>query len=611
MKKSLAMLMTLLFVLLGTTAWAQSYTAGVYTAQANGNNGPVTVEVEVSDAKILSVKVTEHAETAGLSDTPIERIPAKIVEGQTLAVDTVSGATNTSNAILKAAEDALAQAGADIEALKAVQEKDETAGETAERHVQALVIGAGGSGLAAAITLQEQGIETLVVDKMANAGGATALTGALINGGCSKQQAERGVTDDVQTMFMDAMVYGSFQNDARMTWLMVNNTGDSVDWLHDTVGVEFEEAINHFPEHTNDRAFYPKGKQPGYLTGTMEQHYLSNGGELLLETRAQHLLTEDGRVIGASCSTADGTLNIYADVTLLATGGYGASVALRPADQMGTLFYGASSSTGDGIIMAEEVGAMTHYMQYLKSYPQGIEKPLDGGNITADGTTFRGNAYISPLASQAVTLNDGAIYVNVEGERCMNENMDFVSIKKVTQKQTDMTVYLVMDQKGYDKWMGMIEVSAGLTPEIVAPWLDADDGKPVFRKGATVEEAAEKAGIDAEKLSATVAHFNEMVASGKDDDFGRAEMSVGLDSDGPIYIVEQRLRMATSLGGLKTSTSFEVYDENEQAIDGLYACGEVIGGVHGDESMPSNCVAWAVTSGRLAAKAAADAVKAK
>lgn len=611
MKKSLAMLMTLLFVLLGTTAWAQSYTAGVYTAQANGNNGPVTVEVEVSDAEILSVKVTEHAETAGLSDTPIERIPAKIVEGQTLAVDTVSGATNTSNAILKAAEDALAQAGADIEALKAVQEKDETAGETAERHVQALVIGAGGSGLAAAITLQEQGIETLVVDKMANAGGATALTGALINGGCSKQQAERGVTDDVQTMFMDAMVYGSFQNDARMTWLMVNNTGDSVDWLHDTVGVEFEEAINHFPEHTNDRAFYPNGKQPGYLTGTMEQHYLSNGGELLLETRAQHLLMEDGRVIGASCSTADGTLNIYADVTLLATGGYGASVALRPADQMGTLFYGASSSTGDGIIMAEEVGAMTHYMQYLKSYPQGIEKPLDGGNITADGTTFRGNAYISPLASQAVTLNDGAIYVNVEGERCMNENMDFVSIKKVTQKQTDMTVYLVMDQKGYDNWMGMMEVSAGLTPEIVAPWLDADDGKPVFRKGATVEEAAAKAGIDAEKLSATVAHFNEMVASGKDDDFGRAEMSVGLDSDGPIYIVEQRLRMATSLGGLKTSTSFEVYDENEQAIDGLYACGEVIGGVHGDESMPSNCVAWAVTSGRLAAKAAADAVKAK
>ena len=611
MKKSMAMLLTLLLVLFGTTAWAQSYTAGVYTAQANGNNGPVTVEVEVNDSEILNVRVTDHAETAGLSDAPIERIPAEIVEGQTLAVDTVSGATNTSNAILKAAEDALAQAGADIEALKVAKEKTDAACEVTERHVQALVIGAGGSGLAAAITLQEQGVETLVVDKMASAGGATALTGALINGGCSKQQAERGVTDDVQTMFMDAMEYGSFENDARMTWLMVNNTGDSVDWLHDTVGVEFEDVINHFPEHTNDRAFYPKGKLPGYLTGTMEQYYRSNGGELLLETRAQHLLTENGRVVGASCSTTDGVLNIYADVTLLATGGYGASVALRPENQMGTLFYGASASTGDGIIMAEEVGAMTHYMQYLKSYPQGIEKPLDGGNITADGTTFRGNAYISPLASQAATLNDGAIYVNVEGERCMNENMDFVSIKKVTQKQTDMTVYLVMDQKGFDNWMAKMEVSAGLTQEIVEPWLDATEGKPVFRRGATVEEAAEKAGINAEKLIETVAHFNDMVAAGKDDDFGRAEMSVGLDLDGQIYIVEQRLRMATSLGGLKTSTSFEVYDENEQVIDGLYACGEIIGGVHGDESMPSNCVAWAVTSGRLAAKAAADAVKAE
>lgn len=179
MKKSMAILLTLLLVLFGTTAWAQSYTAGVYTAQANGNNGPVTVEVEVNDSEILNVRVTDHAETAGLSDAPIERIPAEIVEGQTLAVDTVSGATNTSNAILKAAEDALAQAGADIEALKVAKEKTDTACEVTERHVQALVIGAGGSGLAAAITLQEQGVETLVVDKMASAGGATALTGAL------------------------------------------------------------------------------------------------------------------------------------------------------------------------------------------------------------------------------------------------------------------------------------------------------------------------------------------------------------------------------------------------------------------------------------------------
>ena len=152
-------------------------------------------------------------------------------------------------------------------------------------------------------------------------------------------------------------------------------------------------------------------------------------------------------------------------------------------------------------------------------------------------------------------------------------------------------------------------VSAGLTPEIVEPWLASDSGAPIIRRAATLEELGAKSGIDGAALSATVAHFNEMVAAGKDDDFGRAEMSVPLSDDGEWYIIEQRLRMATSLGGLKTSTEFEVYDENEAVIPGLYACGETIGGVHGDESMPSSCVGWAVTSGRLAAKAVAETLK--
>src|SRR5699024_7246575 len=99
-----------------------------------------------------------------------------------------------------------------------------------------------------------------------------------------------------------------------------------------------------------------------------------------------------------------------------------------------------------------------------------------------------------------------------------------------------------------------------------------------------------------------------MVAAGEDTDFGRAEMDVALDDDGAWYIIEQRLRMATSLGGLKTDTDFCVFDTEENPIPGLYACGETIGGVHGDESMPSNCVSWAITSGRLAGAAAAEAV---
>ena len=201
MKKALSLVLALACMLmLAVSGVAQ--TAGTYTAEANGNNGPVKVEVVVSDNAIESVTVVAHSETPGICDLPIERIPAKIVEHQTLAVDTVSGATNTSNAILKAVTDCMTQAGADIDALM-VATAETLDGTVSERSVQVLVIGAGGSGLSAAATLKEQGVDVLLIDKMPKAGGATALTGALMNGGMSKQQELRGVTDDVQVMFMD------------------------------------------------------------------------------------------------------------------------------------------------------------------------------------------------------------------------------------------------------------------------------------------------------------------------------------------------------------------------------------------------------------------------
>lgn len=610
MNKFLCALVALLCLCSCLACGLAQATPGTYQAEAQGNNGPVKVEVVMDETGIASVTVTGHEETPGLSDPALERIPEAIVANQSIAVDTVSGATNTSAAIIKAVEDCLVQAGADLEAYKA--EVEQAAGDevTEEVETSVLVIGAGGSGMSAAITLQEQGVDVLLVEKNASAGGATALTGALINGGMSEQQKQRGVTDDVTTMFMDMMEYGSFLNDARMAWLMVNHCGEAVDWLHDTVGVEFEEALNYFPEHTNDRAFYPKGKEPGYLTRTMESYYLENGGEIRYETRATELIYEDGAVKGAICETPEGKLIVHADATILATGGYGASVELRPEDQTSILFYGYSGSTGDGIKMAEAIGAKVHYMEYLKSYPQGIEKPLEGGNISEDGMVFKANAYISPLASQAATLSDGAIYVNKSGERCMNENLDFVSIKKATMQQEGLEVFLVLNQKGYDNWIASMKTSAGLTDEIVSEWLQCEDDSsaPVFRTGSTLEEVAAKAGIDGATLAETVSHFNEMVAAGEDTDFGRAEMDVALDDDGAWYIIEQRLRMATSLGGLKTDTDFCVFDTEENPIPGLYACGETIGGVHGDESMPSNCVSWAITSGRLAGASAAEAV---
>ena len=215
MKKQICLLI-LAALLLGTSLAAADMTPGTYSAEAQGNNGPVAVEVTVSDSEILSVEVKAHAETPGISDAALERIPGAIVAGQTLAVDAVAGATNSSNAILSAAAQALEAAGANMDALRQPAEKEKS-GKVETREVEVLVIGAGGSGMAAATTLLEQGKDVLLIDKMAQAGGATSLTGALINGGMSHQQAIRGATDSVETIFMDLMKYGSFLNDARMT----------------------------------------------------------------------------------------------------------------------------------------------------------------------------------------------------------------------------------------------------------------------------------------------------------------------------------------------------------------------------------------------------------
>jgi fumarate reductase flavoprotein subunit len=176
--------------------------------------------------------------------------------------------------------------------------------------------------------------------------------------------------------------------------------------------------------------------------------------------------------------------------------------------------------------------------------------------------------------------------------------------------QDGIEVFLLLNQKGFDNWMDSMEVSSPLSREIVSEWLNNDASeRPIFRTGSTLEEVAQRSGVDVQGLVATVEHFNQMVANGVDEDFGRTEMSVALEADGAWYLIEQRLRMATSLGGLKTSTTFEVFDESEMPIPGLWASGEVIGGVHGTESMPSCCVGWAVTSGRLAAQAISESLR--
>ncbi len=567
---------------------ASAYTAGVYTASASGNNGAMTVEVTFADGVIESVKVLEHSETPGLSDPAIERIPSAIVENQSLAVDVVSGATNTSKAILAAVEDCVKQAGGDVEALKAASNKSAEAGETVSLTTDLVVVGGGGAGMTAAINARANGIEVVLLEKMSFLGGATSICGGsmIITG--SQMQKDFGVSDDsAEVLYADNFKNGGELNDQAKLKLYSENVGETADWLRDEVGVGFrEDGLMFQAEHSINRVANFEGSAAG-LTKTLADQTNASGATVMMETRAETLIVEDGVVTGVTAKAADGTAyEIKAKAVLLATGGFGANQDLLPDTLKPVLYYGPPSSTGDGHIMAESVSAKFQMMEYGKIYPNGVEVAPNIGKSTI-------------YANMASTKVAGII-VGKDGNRVWNEKGTNKDLLKVLQQQPDQTMYFFMDRASFDAFKTGL-ANTGITDENVTAWL-ANNGseKPLFAHGETVEEVAAVAGIDAAQLKATIERYNGFVEAGTDEDFGRpAEFLAAKIGEGPYYIVEQKPRFATTLGGVCATDNFEIVDENDAPIPGLYAAGELIGGVQGEDSPPGSNVGWALTSGRM------------
>lgn len=588
MKKTLVLLLTLAMLFSSMAAFAM--TDGTYTGKADGRNGVVTVEVTIAGDVIEKVEVVSHEETEGVGTLAVDAIPGAIVEAQSLGVDAVAGATLTSDAILAAVADCVAQAGGDAEALKAVEvaEKVPTKEETIE--TQLVVIGGGGAGMAAAIRARELGMDVTLVEKMAFMGGAISISGGnqVVSG--SQMQKDLGVTDDsVESMVEDFMANGANLNVPELITLYATNVGETSDWLQ-SIGVTYnlEGGLHKLAEYSHDRELAYTGSGAG-AAEAMRNIIAENGTNVLLNTRATELITEDGAVTGVIANDEDTVYTIKADAVLLATGGYGNNKDLLEGDMKNALYYGPVSSTGDGLIMATAIGADTRLLEYGKRYPNGIEvsegiaKSTINGNIPA--------------------WTKSAILVNKEGVRVVNEKASNRTILETELQQTGQELFLVMDQETFDTWKDAVGYDVDSYLELNGT------ATPVFGHGDTLAEAAEAAGIDAEALAKTVETYNGYVEAGEDAEFGRSPdymtMKIG---DGPYYIVEQKPRFATTMGGLVIDEALEVVNTDGAVISGLYAAGEVVGGVMGDDSPSGANNGWAVTSGRLAAESIAAAL---
>ena len=574
-------------------AEAGIYTPGTYTGVGTGKNGDVKVEVTFSANAIESVKVVEHAETAGISDGAIENMPAAIVEAQSLAVDTVSGATVTSEAILAAVADAVEQAGGDVEALKnAAVEAGEK--ETKELSADAVVVGGGGAGMAAAVRLAQLGKQVILVEKSGFLGGAISVSGGnqVVMG--SQLQVDNGVADDsVESMVADFKANGADKNNEEILTLFAENVGATTDWLVANCGITYAEGLHQLGEYSHDRELAYTGGGAGFAEA-MRKAVDDSGVQVLLSTKVESLVTDGDAVVGVKATSSDADYTITAENVVLATGGYGANKDMLTDEMKSALYYGPASSTGEGIQMAQAVGAQTANMEYGKRYPNGIE--------VSEGMAK------STIAGNIVGWTMSAILVNKDGSRVVNEKASNRTILEEELKQEGGELFLLLDAETFEAWKAKL-APAGISDADIEQYLEANGTTtPVFAHGETLEEAAAAAGINADNLKATVEKYNGFVAKGSDDDFGRnASYLTKAIGEGPYYIIEQKPRFATTMGGLVVNTSMQVLNEAGEPISGLYAAGENCGQVMGDDSPSGANNAWALTSGKLAA----DAIAAK
>lgn len=574
-------------------------TDGTYTGEGKGRNGTITVEVTVKAGKLDAVKVVKHTETVGISDAAVTDFPKAIVAAQSTAVDAVAGATMTSEGIRAAVAQAIQKAGGDPAQFAAAVVKKKAAKKLVKEKADIVVVGAGGSGISAAVKAETLGAKVILIEKMPVIGGATALNAGTLIATGSKYQREvmKETKDSPELAYKDIFTVGKNRNDPTLVKMVTERVGGVVDWLIYDMKIPYGPAATQYPDHSANRQLGVTGRSVNYLN-LMREKFLGMGGKLMLQTRAQELIRDDaGKVVGVRATDKDGnTVELTSKAVILASGGYGAVKSMLPKEMSNYVFYGLDSETGDGYKMATDIGAGTINLDLVKMYPQGVE-------------TVPGHGLAATASSTDTMKKSGAIYVNKLGQRYVDENAALGVLTDKTVAQPDHIAYIVMDAKAWKEYVAKsLEDKLVPNEETLMTWTKiVNNGRPVMAVSDNLADAAKTMGVDPEGLAKTVARWNDMVKAGEDKDFHR-KITGGL-GEGPYHIVEQKVRYQTTLGGLKADADLRILDKAGKPIPGLYGAGCVVGGANGADSLTAMMNSWAIVSGVVSAESAVKSIK--
>ena len=605
--------------------------SGSFTATAAGQGGeanPVSVTLTLENSKIVACEAEGPGETEGIGSKAIASMPGEIASSGSIAVDTVSGATVTSNAILTAAAAALESAGLNPEDYKTAAEgagsTDTAAAEDVTKNCDVVIVGAGGAGMTAAIVASDAGHRVILVESQGMVGGnsvrstggmnaakteyqntnefgeqagvektlsgvetytgANELRVAELAEAVEAQWAEyqldpEGYFDSTELFELDTLIGGKGLNDAELVSTLAVNSESAIDWLEE-IGAVLHN-VGAFGGASVKRIHRPvnaEGKTVSvgaYVIPILEKNLNDRGIEVLFNTTATNIIMKDGAAAGIEAVTdKGGKVTVNAGAVIIATGGFGANndmvVAQNHPELKGYITTNAAGILGQGIEMGQAVGAATVDMDQIQLHPTVHVADDGSANLITEG--LRG---------------DGAILVNAEGERFYDEVSTRDKVSDAENNQTGGYAWLIIDQKMYD-------ASAVIQGYVSKGWTVT---------GQTAEELAKEMNIDGATLAKTLETWNSYVEKKEDPDFGRTSFADKLE--GPYYALTVQPGIHHTMGGLKIDSDTEVLNEDGDAIPGLFAAGEVTGGVHGANRLGGNAVADFIVFGRIAGENAA------
>ena len=592
--------------------------SGEFTGTATGM-GEVSVTITLTDGVITGCEIVGDSETEGIGSVIVENAPEEIVSGNKGAIDVVSGATITSNAVNEALAAALAAAG--LDAADFTGSGDAAAAEDRAVDTDIVIVGAGGAGMTAAIAAANEGKNVVIVESQAMVGGNSVRSTGGMNAAKTPAQDENefaesagvektletaasewagneaitaladtvagqwaeyqanpvGYFDSVELMELDTLIGGHGTNDPALVEALCSNSADAIAWLSEQ-GIELT-SVSSFGGASVKRIHRPvdsEGKTisvGSYMIPLLQAKCEELGVEFIMNTTANEILTDaNGAAVGIAATDKNGAaVTVNAKAVILATGGFGANldmvVEYKP-DLAGFMTTNAPGAQGQGIDMAVAIGAGTVDMDQIQ-----IDPTVEANTAALITEGLRG---------------DGAILVNAEGNRFTDEvgTRDVVSAAEIAQ--TGSYSWLVIDQ-------AMADASSVIQGYI-------KNGYTVT--GETYEELAEAMGVDAAAFAATMDKWNAAVAAGVDEEFGRTSFANPLDT-APYYAIKVTAGIHHTMGGLTINPQTQVLAGDGTVIDGLYAAGEVTGGVHGGNRLGGNAVADFVVFGRIAGEQAA------